>query len=366
MKSAAQSNIAKFFLSFLTEHGSEEMLEKWNEEENMMAFQAMLAKEVKAKRSSEKKIKDPNAPKKGKNSYIIFCSKKREEAKAALGKDAKPTEVSSKLGEMWSLLKASSNASDKKELKSYEDESAADKLRFEEEMKDYQPPSDDELATISQGKKKKKTSDKDPNAPKRGRSAYIFFCSAKREEAKESLGDGSKGKEVMTLLGQMWSELQDDESRATELAEYKKAAADDKARYEQEKSEYTAPAKAETDDEATLPVEETVKKTKKGKKAKVETDDDETIPVEEKIKKKKGKKAKVKTDDEETIPVEETVKKSSKKMTGYVYYCSYYREEFQTNNPEMKKSEVNKELTRQWNELSKEDKKEWSESAAAL
>jgi len=350
-----QSNIAKFFLSFLTEHGSEEMLEKWNEEENMAAFQAVLAKE--AKKSSEKKIKDPNAPKKGKNSYIIFCSKKREEAKAALGKDAKPTEVSTKLGEMWAALKASTKTADKKALKALEEESVADKLRFEEEMKEYQPPSDDELAATFQGKKKK-TSDKDPNAPKRGRSAYILFCAAKREEAKESLGDDAKGKEVMTRLGQMWTELKEDDSRASELAEYEKAAADDKARYEQEKSEYTAQVKTE-DEEKTIPVEEIVKKVK-GKKAKVE----ETV----KAKPKKGKKAKVEpfsSDDEETVP-EETIKKSPKKMTGYVYYCSYNREEFKMNNPEMKKSEVNKELTRQWNELSKEEKKEWSDSAASV
>lgn len=334
MKSMSQSNIAKFFISFLTEHGSKEMMEKWNEEENMTAFQAVLAKE--AKRSSEKKIKDPNAPKKGKNSYIIFCSKKREEAKAALGKDAKPTEVSSKLGEMWALLKASTKVADKKALKALEEESAADKLRFEEEMNEYQPPSDDELAAFSQGKKKKKTSDKDPNAPKRGRSAYIFFCAAKREEAKASLGDDAKGKEVMTRLGQMWSELKEDDSRESELADYEKAAADDKARYEEEKSQYTAPG---------------------------------TAPEPQEKKKIKGKKSEtVSSDDEKTIPVEEPKKEkpSPKKMTGYVYYCSYYRDEFKTNHPEMKKSEVNKELTRQWNELSKEEKKDWSDSAAAL
>jgi len=341
MKSMTQSNIAKFFLSFLTEHGSEEMLEKWNEEENMAAFQAVLAKE--GKRSSEKKIKDPNAPKKGKNSYIIFCSKKREEAKAALGKDAKPTEVSTKLGEMWAALKASTKAADKKALKALEDESVADRLRFEEEMKEYQPPSDDELAAISHGKKKKKTSDKDPNAPKRGRSAYILFCADKREEAKASLGDDAKGKEVMTRLGQMWSELKEDESRASELDRYEKAAADDKARYEEEKKEYT------------------------GLFGEEETQAKPQEKPQEKSKKTKGKKVEpVSSDDEEAQEPVKKTKSSPKKMTGYVYYCSYYREEFKTSNPEMKKSEVNKELTRQWNELSKEEKKEWSDSAAAL
>ena len=347
-----QSNIAKFFLSFLTEHGSEEMLEKWNEEENMAAFQAVLAKE--GKRSSEKKIKDPNAPKKGKNSYIIFCSKKREEAKAALGKDAKPTEVSTKLGEMWAALKASTKTADKKALKALEDESAADRLRFEEEMKEYQPPSDDELAATSRGKKKKKTSEKDPNAPKRGRSAYILFCAAKREEAKESLGDDAKGKEVMTRLGQMWTDLKEDESRASELAKYEKAAADDKARYEEEKSEYTGLF-------GTLDQEQQAEQQAKPQA------EPQAKPQSKSKKPKKGKKVEtVSSDDEEAQESVKKTKSSPKKMTGYVYYCSYFREEFKANNPEMKKSEVNKELTRQWNELNKEQKKEWSDSAAAL
>jgi hypothetical protein len=50
-----------------------------------------------------KKIKDPL---KGKRSaYIIFCTKKREEAKKLLNPDAKATEVTSKLGQIWNELK---------------------------------------------------------------------------------------------------------------------------------------------------------------------------------------------------------------------------------------------------------------------
>ena len=57
---------------------------------------------------------------------------------------------------------------------------------------------------------------------------------------------------------------------------------------------------------------------------------------------------------------------SHKKMTGYVYYCRYYRDGLKTVNPEMKGVEINKELARQWKELTKEEKKKWTDSAAAL
>jgi hypothetical protein len=192
MKSAAQSEITKYITTFLAENCSEEVLENWNEEENMKAFEVILTKET--KKTSGKKTKDPNAPKRGKSAYILFCNKKREEARAAVGDDAKQTEVMKKLGEMWQALKDYRHERDKNALKALEEEALADKARYEEEMKEYTPPSDEELS--SSAKKSPKT--KDPNAPKRGKTAYVLFCAAKRQEAKETLGDDAKGKDVMS------------------------------------------------------------------------------------------------------------------------------------------------------------------------
>jgi hypothetical protein len=68
--------------------------------------------------------------------------------------------------------------------------------------------------------------------PKRGKSAYIYFCSDKRAEAKNELGDVAKATEVTSLLGKMWKELNEDQDRSEEMEKYTKLAADDKARYE--------------------------------------------------------------------------------------------------------------------------------------
>ena len=108
-----QSAITKFVAKFLSDNGSEELVDKWNSEENIKAFNVIVAKGV--KRSSDK-IKDPNKPKRGKSAYIFFCAKKREEAKANLGDGAKATEVTSELGRMWNALKASTKKDDKKLL----------------------------------------------------------------------------------------------------------------------------------------------------------------------------------------------------------------------------------------------------------
>ena len=340
MKSFTQSAIANFVAKFLSDNGSEELVDAWNSQENIEAFNIVAVKST--KRSSDK-IKDPNKPKRGKSAYIFFCAKKREEAKANLGDGAKATEVTSELGRMWNALKASDKKADKKLLASLEAEAAEDKARYNEAMEDYVAPSDEELAAIVPAKKARKTSDKDPNAPKKGKSAYIFFCAAMRPQVKEDLGEEGKSS-IMAELGKRWKELKDDNDRADELAEYTKMAADDKARYEDEKENgKSEPVEVE-------PVKEKPKK--KAKKVEVEVDDVETDD-EEKPKKQTNKK----TDGD---------KESPKKKTGYAYFCSHNREGVKTDNPEMKAQDITRELARLWKELSKEEQKAWSDSASEL
>ena len=340
MKSFTQLAIAKFVAKFLSDNGSEELVEKWNAQENIEAFNIV---EVKSTKRSSDKIKDPNKPKRGKSAYIFFCAKKREEAKANLGDGAKATEVTAELGKMWNALKASTKSADKKLLASLEAEAAEDKARYNEAMEDYVAPSDDELAAIVPAKKARKTSDKDPNAPKRGKSAYIFFCAAMRPQVKEELGEEGKSS-IMAELGKRWKLLKEDDDRADELAEYVKMAADDKSRYEEEKE----------NGKSAEPVQEKPKKQAK-KVVEVDGDDVDTDYEEEKPTPKKQNK---KTDDEK--------KESPKKKTGYAYFCSHNREGVKTDNPDMKAQDVTRELARLWKELTKEEQKEWSDSAAEL
>jgi len=329
MKSFTQSAIANFVAKFLSDNGSEELVDAWNSQENIEAFNIVAIKST--KRSSDK-IKDPNKPKRGKSAYIFFCAKKRDEAKVNLGNGAKATEVTSELGKMWNALKESDKKADKKLLASLEAEAAEDKARYNEAMEDYVAPSDEELAAIVPAKKVRKTSDKDPNAPKKGKSAYIFFCAAMRPQVKEDLGEEGKSS-IMAELGKRWKELKENDDRADELAEYTKMAADDKARYEDEK------------DKSTEAVEKPKKKAKKAEVEEEETDDDDEKPKKQAKKKETGEK---------------------KPKTGYAYFCSCNREGVKTDNPEMKAQDITRELARLWKELTKDEQKEWSDSAAEL
>jgi hypothetical protein len=297
-------NINKFITDFLSEHGSEELAGMWNEEDNMKAFTSLLVKAADAvKRSSDKKIKDPHKPKGKKSAYIIFCTKKREEAKKLLNPDAKATEVTSKLGQMWNELKNSKKTADKKMLQLCEQEAAEDKARYDEDMKDYVPPSDDELVA-SKGKGSKKKSD--PNAPKGKKSAYIFFCSDNRDAAKTEIGTDGKATDVTKLLATWWNELKADKDRSDELDKYNKMAADDKSRHDQETEEYALFG----DDEQAV-----VAKKSGGKKK-----SDPNAP--------KGKKS------------------------AYIFFCSDNRDAAKTEiGKEGKATDVTKLLATWWNEL---------------
>ncbi|KAL4440420.1 hypothetical protein ABPG75_003421 [Micractinium tetrahymenae] len=80
---------------------------------------------------------------------------------------------------------------------------------------------------------------RDPNAPKRPLSAYMFFAADKRKELKESQPDLKLG-EIGKATGEAWKGLSDKDK-----APYQKKADADKARYEKEKAAYEggAPAK---------------------------------------------------------------------------------------------------------------------------
>ena len=317
-------NINAYVEAFLTEHGNENMVELWQEATNQQGFSKVVKFD---KKSSGKK--DPNKPKRGKSAYIFFCADHREKAKAELGDGAKATDVIAELGRQWNELKASTKASDKTKLEKDEEQAREDKERYEGEMTDYTPPPSDEEGAG----KKKSSGKKDPNKPKRGKSAYLFFCADHREKAKEELGDGAKATEVTAELGRQWNELKASTkaSDKKKLEKYEELAREDKERYESEMVEYS-PKESDVDPEATQIIEP---EKKAGEKKAGE--------------KKAGEK-----------------KDSGKKVTGYVLFCKEHREEVVADNPELKGAEITKILAGMWKDLDSEEQEEWKHRASAM
>ena len=318
-----------------------------------------------AKHNSLKK-KDPNAPKRGKSAYLLFCADQRDAVKSELGKESKATDITKELGARWNVLKASTKASDKKILASYEKSAVADKERYEEEKNMYTPPSDDEDTKRRGGKKSVKT------GPKRAKSAYLFFCACHRDQVKVDNPE-MKATEITSELGRLWNELKLDKDRVDEIAVFEQQAAEDKDRYESEKTasktaskgkgKKTAPVEEEEgvieegDDVAPVPVKPS--STSKGKKSSGKKSSG---------KKSSGKKSSgKKTSGKKTSGKKTSGKKTSgKKQNGYQTFCNVIRSELKEEFPKAKATEITKKLSAQWKSLSKDEQDKWKLEAARV
>ena len=235
-------NVMNIFKAWVEESGfdiDESSLSNLSQKVNevVASEQKKLSKSTKKTKS----IKDPDAPKRGKSAYIYFCNANREVVKNELGDDLKTTEITKELGARWNKLKESTKAADKKLVAAYEQQAKQDKERYDGEMQGYERPSDDELEekTAKKGKNGKVKKVKDPSAPKRSKSAYIFFCADMRDTVRSELGDDSKATEVTKELGVRWNKLKESTKASDKklLTKYEKMATDDKNRYEKEKSD---------------------------------------------------------------------------------------------------------------------------------
>lgn len=180
-------NIMNMIQLFLVEQGYVVSIDKvdqeaWKHLNNQIQDQIqdqMPKKTKKTKKKSSPKVKDPNAPKRGKSAYIFFCAENRSVVQKELGINSKTVEVTKELGVRWNTLKQSTKAKDKQAVEKFEQEAKDDKERYDDEMKNYVRPNTsvlEEQADKKKGKKAKKV----PNAPKRGN-----FCRENRADVKD-------------------------------------------------------------------------------------------------------------------------------------------------------------------------------------
>lgn len=90
---------------------------------------------------------------------------------------------------------------------------------------------------------KKTKKKKDPNAPKKALSAYMFFCADRREKIKADNPD-FKVTEITSELGKQWGTL----SEADKKAFYDKAEKD-KERYKKDMANYKPKKEEESEQE---------------------------------------------------------------------------------------------------------------------
>jgi HMG (high mobility group) box len=249
-----------------------------------LVAQAALDKVNAEKKNKKKHKKDPEAPKHPLSAYLYYTMDQRE-AVVAANPGIKPTEITTTLAEMW-------KSGAVKNVKKYEDLAAIDKARFEEEKAVYdavmaqrQTQADQEkvqqlqhdkeeamklmkervqdAATVVSGSvagtgggaasasrhvvddmsvltddntknTKQPRKKKDPNAPKKNMSAYLYFSVEQRETIKAKMAADATNVDVLTEIGRQWKEL-----APKKKEKYDKMAVKDKARYVKEMESYT-------------------------------------------------------------------------------------------------------------------------------
>ena len=340
--------VMDFVTNFLKDHQyeDEKILECWNTKENAAEIEKIMktAKKTSTKSSTEKKVKDPNKPKRGKSSYLFFCADNREQVKEDLekkGEDFKATDVTKELGNRWNSLKVSKKAIDKKKYEKYVKQAEEDKERYGKEMADYVEPTEEEWEELAKGKKRgRKSSSTKSDKPKRGKTAYNYFCQENRPIAKEQCGDDAKPTDVTSKLGEMWKQLksdfEDDDEEAIEKIEwYNKLSANDKIRYNKEMEDYVP----QEDEEKQSPKP----KTKKTKKKEIEDDEDTQIS---------------KSEPEPEKPKKPTRK--AKKDPRFEKYCEQNREDFMEENEGLSTAKITKLMKEAWDEFPEEEKEDYA------
>lgn len=189
------------------------------------------SKSVKRKQGKkEPEVDLPPAPKRPLSSYFHFCAEKRPGVAASaqsLGSTSK------ELARLWAEITD-------EDKKPYITLAESGKSEYEKKKKEWLV----ECQTIlekngvsrqatrkSNGVKVSRAKGASNTSPKRPKSAYLYFCSAKREEVSKelkTLGEATKE------LARLWGDLPPNDRK-----EYDEMAAEDKLRYKNEKLDVT-------------------------------------------------------------------------------------------------------------------------------
>ena len=337
--------INEYVVNFLTNMGTEEMINMWQSNENQSKLKKAL---------TEKKIKDPEKPKAACTAYIFFTMDERPKIVNS-DPTMKPTDIMKEMAVRWSNLRSSSDAEDKKKLAYYEAKAAEDKKRAAQERESYVAPSQEVLKqrvkekTSSGSKARAK---RDPTKPKGATTAWLLYCQEHREGVKS---EGFSGRDVTRVLGERWKKFQGDPENADKLDEYKARVLEDKERFKTEMKEYTPLEKVPT------PVKSTVRpKGGKKKSAPVDESDSEATDIDS-----DDESSDSDSDSEAEVAPPPKSSSSPKKVDPRLHYMKVMRPLAKKKYPNAKAAEISKYLAAWWKDVSKEDREMWRQRAEA-
>eukprot|EP00054_Salpingoeca_dolichothecata_P037358 m.10670 g.10670 ORF g.10670 m.10670 type:complete len:874 (+) comp7463_c0_seq1:108-2729(+) len=179
------------------------------------------------KKAPKKKAKrDPNAPKRPQNAYMLFVNATREQTKEK-NPEMSAKELLSELGRQWREMEQETKTG-------WETKAKQAKQDYTTAMEVYRTEHPEAAVEEEEEKEKKKPAKRkrDPNAPKKPQSSYFLFMADVREKTKADNPDLDH-KQLTSKLGELWGSLSAEEKQV-----YTDKATVAKEKYKEEYAEY--------------------------------------------------------------------------------------------------------------------------------
>jgi HMG (high mobility group) box len=234
-----------------------EMLEeaKKTYAEEMEDYVAPPVEEEEKKKKKASPKKDPNAPKKPTNAYMIYAKEERANIKKDSGIE-ESKKLMTEIGRRWKVEKEKESKIFKKYSKLLEEA----KEKYAEEMEEYVAPEGEKEEEDKEEKKKAKASSpkKDNSVPKKPTNAYMIYAKEERANIKKDSGI-EEPKKLMKEIGSRWKVEKEKNSEIYQ--KYSKMLEDAKKKYEDLKEDEVPPPSDEevpppSDEEVSLPEDE--------------------------------------------------------------------------------------------------------------
>jgi hypothetical protein len=324
-----------------------------------------------ADKKETKQKKDKNAPAPAKTAYKFFCESTRKDE--GVDMRLKWKETAPEMRQVFQTMADADKARFKREQVEYGDEKEAlkmykEKKKQEHAMEFYEAHLKAQMAlekaeADKKGGKKKKT--KDPDAPKRNLSSYMYFTMDKRQSIVDA-NPKSSIVEITSMLGAAWSKLEKGKKGKNGTKKYDDLAAKDKIRYEEEKAAYDAMISERK-------AQEDMEKLEQGKQEKEEAM--KLFMAAREASNANNNTANQVIEDMSVVSDITTSIKSKKKKkdpnapkhptSAYLFFCLENRASIKTKMPtDVTQKDLLTEVGRQWKEIPDKKKEKYSKLAS--
>mmetsp|Transcript_12440 Transcript_12440/g.19162 ORF Transcript_12440/g.19162 Transcript_12440/m.19162 type:complete len:391 (+) Transcript_12440:95-1267(+) len=299
--------------------------------------------------------KDANAPIPAKTAYKFFCNAVPKQDGVDMRQVWK--ETAPDIRQKYNAMAEQDKARFECEFAKYNEEKTALDMYYQKKKQDvameFMEAHTAAQAAIEKAeaeKNKGKKAKKDPDAPKRPMSAYMYFAMEKRGSVVKKNPEAPLT-EVTKILGEMWTVAKGKKGK-NGTKKFDDMAAKDKVRYEEEKAEYDSmieTRKMESEQQKAERLEQDKEEAMNLMKALQEEEEAKNAPDEESEKKQKKKK-------DPNAP--------KKNLSAYIFFCNDVRDSVKSKMPEnTTQADIMKELGRQWKDLTDKKKGKYDKMA---